>query len=175
MPILSYESPALEEILSSLLYRSDNMYAESVSRILGQHLGGGSARKDGAAAVETVLRQWGVSTDGIDIYDGSGLGRANRITPLFLSNVLRAAALDWDCGDIFPSLLPVAGENGTVRSLLKESVLSGGIALKSGSMTGVKCYAGYYPARHPEYAVVLMVNNYRCNGADLKKQSNSCF
>lgn len=173
--LLSYESPALPDILNSLLCRSDNMYAEAVLRILGQHCKGAPTREAGVEAVEEVLGQWNVDTGGLALYDGSGLGRANRMSPRFLSGLLRAAARDWQCGELFPSLLPVAGEQGTVQSLLKETPLSGSIALKSGSMNGVKCYAGYYPAVRPKYAVSLMVNGYRCNAENLKESIERLF
>lgn len=173
--MLSYESPALPEIIHSLLCRSDNMYAEAVFRMLGQRLGGGTSTDNGSNAVQTILRQWNINPDGMDIYDGSGLGRANHITPQFLATVLRSAARDWNINDIFPSLLPKAGKEGTVKSLLADSPLAGNIALKSGSMNGVKCYAGYYPAVEPKYAVVLMVNGYRCNYDDLTQEIEQLF
>ena len=106
--------------------------------------------------------------DKVTLYDGSGLSRTNRMTPLFLASVLRSAALDWQTGDLFPTLLPRCGVDGTVRNLLKGTCLSGNIALKSGSMTGVRCYAGYYPAERPRYSVVLLTNNFHCTYEQLK-------
>lgn len=49
------------------------------------------------------------------------------------------------------------------------------MALKSGSMTGVQCYAGYYPAEHPQYAVVMMTNKFRCTHDALKKAIETLF
>lgn len=173
--LLSYESPVLPEVIKSLLHRSDNMYAESVLRALGQHCKGQGMREASIAAEAEVLGQWNIDLSGESLYDGSGLARANRMSPRFLTSVLRTAARDWQCGELFPTLLPVAGENGTVKKLLRETSLSGHIALKSGSMRGVKCYSGYYPAERPRYAVTLMVNRYRCNGEQLKKSIEQLF
>ncbi len=161
--IMSYESPVLPEILRSLLYRSDNMYAESMQRKLGEVVNGDPTRENGAKMVTKIVKQWEISTDKVSLYDGSGLSRSNKLTPLFLASVLRSAARDWQTGDLFPTLVPRAGVDGTVRNLLKGTSLAGNIALKSGSMTGVRSYAGYFPATKPRYAVVLMTNNYHCN------------
>ena len=168
MQILSYESPVLPEILKSLLFRSDNMYAESVQRKLGESIYGDPKREYGEKAVTKIVEQWGINMDNVTLYDGSGLSRTNRMTPLFLASVLRSAALDWQTGDLFPTLLPRCGVDGTVRNLLKGTCLSGNIALKSGSMTGVRCYAGYYPAERPRYSVVLLTNNFHCTYEQLK-------
>lgn len=166
--VLSYESPALSEILRSLLTRSDNMYAEAVLRKLGEQSYDSPTREKGIKAEQTILTHWGVDTGEVTLYDGSGLGRANRFSSRFLSDVLRATARDWQCGEQFPPLLPAAGKEGTVRSLLKGTPLAGHIGLKSGSMNGVRCYAGYYPAQCPRYAITLMINGYRCNGEQLR-------
>lgn len=166
--IMSYESPVLPEILRSLLYRSDNMYAEAMQRKLGESLYGEPLRENGEKAVVKIMSQWGLKTNDVTIYDGSGLSRTNRLTPLFLASVLRAAARDWQTGELYTTLLPRCGRDGTVRNLLKNSPLAGNIALKSGSMTGVRSYAGYYPAERPRYAVVLMANGFHCNYDQLK-------
>ena len=161
--VMSYESPLLPDILRSLLYRSDNMYAECMQRRVGESLCGEPTRENGVKAITRILKQWNVPTNGVTLYDGSGLSRSNRITPQFLANVLSAAARDWQTRDVFPTLVPKCGVDGTVRNLLKGTWLAGNICLKSGSMTGVRSYAGYFPASKPKYAVVLMTNGFHCN------------
>lgn len=160
--LLSYASPKLSEILASLLHRSDNMYAESVQRRLGESLYGKPTLENGEKAVMNIVHQWGVETKNMKVYDGSGLSRTNRYSSHFLAEVLRGAAIDPITKDVFPSLLPVCGKDGTVRRLCKETSLSGLIALKSGSMRGVRCYAGYFPVEKPQFAVVMLANNFRC-------------
>ena len=54
--------------------------------------------------------------------------------------------------------------------MLRRSPLRGNIVLKSGSMGGVQCYAGYYPAKNPQYAVAVMVNNFSEKRKDVVKQ-----
>ena len=164
-----HQSPLLQEIASSLLFRSDNMYAEAVLRAVALHDNTFASREMALKSERSVLNAWGIDTDGQIIYDGSGLSRTNHYSPYFLASVLKAAATDSEIGLLYPTLLPVCGQEGTVKRLLKGTELEGKIALKSGSMTRVQCYAGYYPAGNPKYAVVVMANNFRCNYDALKK------
>lgn len=164
-----HQSPLLQEIASSLLFRSDNMYAEAVLRAIALHDGPSASREMALRSERAVLADWGIDIKGQTIYDGSGLARTNHYSPHFLATVLTAAATDPQIGLLFPTLLPVCGQEGTVKKLLKDTPLDGKIALKSGSMTRVQCYAGYYPTGNPKYAVVVMANNFSCNYDALKK------
>ena len=165
-----HQSPLLQDIVSSLLFRSDNMYAEAVLRAIALPDGTSASREMALRSERAVLLDsWGIAMDGQTLYDGSGLARTNRYTPHFLASVLASAATDPEIGTLFPTLLPVCGQEGTVKRLLKGTALEGQIALKSGSMTRVQCYAGYYPTGSPKYAVVVMANNFRCNYDALKK------
>ena len=42
--------------------------------------------------------------------------------------------------------------------------------LKSGSMTQVQCYVGYYPASNPRYSWAVLINNWNCSRAELKNK-----
>ncbi len=168
--LLSHQSPLLEDIIKSLLFRSDNMYAEAVQRAIALVPGKSSSRESALEREYDILNNWGIDTSGQTIYDGSGLSRTNRYSAAFLADVLSHAAADPQTGMLLPTLLPVCGYEGTVRNLLKGTALEGKIALKSGSMNGVLCYAGYYPTGQPQYAVVVMVNGYRCGYGAVKSK-----
>lgn len=167
--IMFYSSPMLDDIVRSLLYRSDNMYAEAVLR--GNSVGFDKAitRKHSLKKERHILKEWDVDLSNVNLYDGSGLSRSNHFTPVFLASTLRAAYLDPKLGKRFSALLPVCGCDGTVRRLLKDTRLDGRIALKSGSMNAVQSYAGYFPADEPRYAVVLMANKFTCSHSDIRK------
>lgn len=173
--IMSYTSPTLSEIVSSLLFRSDNMYAEALQRKLGEIMIGKPTCESGEKAVGKLVKQWDLPTEGVRLYDGSGLSRTNRLTPRFLATLLCRAANDWQTGYLFPSLLPHVGTEGTVKVLLRNTPLTDRLVLKSGSMNGVRSYAGYYPADSPKYAVVLMSNGFRCNYDQLMSAIQTMF
>ena len=55
--------------------------------------------------------------------------------------------------------------------LLADTRLKGALALKSGSMSGVLCYAGYKidTSGNPTHVVVIMVNGFTCKVAEVRK------
>ena len=159
--VYEHQSPLLQEIASSLLFRSDNMYAEGVLRTLPLAAGLPATTANGVHIVNKLWKSRGLDTDGLAMKDGSGLARNGWATPQFLCDVLRLAYADRDSiGADYSQLLPRAGREGSVKRLLLRTPLRGKIVLKSGSMGGVQCYAGYYPASRPRYAVAIMVNNF---------------
>ena len=165
--IYTHYSPSRNEILKSLMVRSDNLFAESMLRAISQ----GKSRKH---ALETQLNLWnsrGLNTDYIAINDGSGLARSNRITPIFMANMLKWMA-NSNYRETYVNYFPLAGKDGTMKNFLKGSKLEGKIALKTGSMNGVQCYAGYKldSNNNPSHTIVIMINNFFCKRADLRSE-----
>ena len=104
------------------------------------------------------------------IADGSGLAVTNRLSPAFLARMLTVMGKGKNAG-VYKKLFPIVGKEGTVRSLLAKTRLTGRLALKSGSMSGVLCYAGYKldSGGRPTHAVVIMVNGFTCRGAEVRR------
>ena len=168
--VADYRSPQLPEVLKSLLYRSNNMFTEMVLRAVALHDDGAATAANGIAKVKALWRSKGVPVDALFMYDGSGLARNGKASARFLCELLRSVQADSDSiGVVFSSLLPLAGVSGTLKSLLAGTPLQGKIALKSGSMGDVQCFAGFYPAENPQYTVAILVNNYSCSRKTLRR------
>lgn len=101
--------------------------------------------------------------EGVKIADGSGLSRSNRVTARFMADVLAHMADN----PYYASFFPLAGQEGTLRRFLAGSKLDGAIALKTGSMSGIQCYAGYKldDDYAPTHIVVVMLNEMTNRGA----------
>lgn len=164
--VYTHYSPLLKDILHSLMVRSDNMYAEGILRAFEPD----SARELCLTREFSLWESRGVNTDGVTILDGSGLSRANVIPPIFLADVLKYMYHS-DSKDLFVSLFPVAGKNGTMRNFMKDTELDGRLALKTGSMNSVQTYAGYAldETGEPTHIVVIMANSYPCSRARLRE------
>lgn len=166
-PLLVNHSPKLKEIMKSLMVRSDNLMAEGVLRAIVP-----GAMRDSVIAVEK--RFWegkGIDTEHQRILDGSGLARSNAVSARFVADVLTAMAHDRKVSRDYVSLFPRAGRDGTLKSFLRKTRLEGKLALKTGSMTGVQCYAGYKldGNDNPTHVVVIMVNNFGCERVEVRK------
>lgn len=136
--------------------RSDNLYAESLLRTYGSGKAGDGST---AAAVAREARKWRqreLPMQDVTIVDGSGLSRSNRVTANFMSALLG----EMSDSDSYVSLFPLAGKEGTLRNFLKDTPLDSYIALKTGSMSGIQCYAGYLLDDNfaPTHSVVVIAN-----------------
>ncbi len=165
-PLTSHTSADFEEILNAMMVNSDNLFAEAMLRALAP----GSTLKDALAREKNLLGGLGISTANVGLFDGSGLSRNDRFSARFLSRLLAAMASRPDAAR-YVALFPLAGCDGTVKKLLRSTRLAGKLALKSGSMMGVLCYAGYKldANNKPTHAVVIMVNGFFCPAAEVRK------
>ena len=110
--LASIDSPDMAQIVARMLTRSDNTIAEMLLKEIGwQALG--SARVLAAEVVEGIMEQTlGPLAAGIEIADGSGLSRYNRLTCASVAELLRQA------GPWSPLVegLAVAGKSGTLKT-----------------------------------------------------------
>lgn len=158
--LLNYPSDTLSNMIRSLNFRSDNLYAEALFRYLSLSDTCRASAKRSAALVDDYWRAEGLDADELFMYDGCGLARNNRISAMLLARILAFAAQQPETGDAFIRSIPLAGEEGTVSRFLRKTRLAGKIRLKSGSMSDVQTFAGYYSTAEKRYAVVVIVNNY---------------
>ena len=174
--LVVHKSPELTEIITSLLDRSDNMFAHALLRAIGarewevkdqEHMPS-NLDAIGVAAVKRWLEQQGVSAESLFMRDGSGLARANKAPVNFFGDMLTMMAHRRFDGVRLCDLMPKAA--GRAGNTLKSNPLSDLIVLKSGSMRHVQCYVGYYPAEEPHYAFAVLVNNFTCSQAGIREQ-----
>lgn len=170
-PLSTHLSPTLEEIIRQTNRYSINMFAEGCLRSLAEH----SASLPGETGTETATRivssYWagrGVKVSQLEMYDGSGLARANKVSPALMTDLLGKL---WrgPSGRGYLLLLPVVGREGTLRLLLKDTRLEGMGRMKSGSIHGVTCYAGYITHGGKTYTVAVMVNNHTRRQSEVRR------
>ncbi len=168
--IYTHFSPAFDSILRSLMHRSDNMMAEGMLRTLSP----GGSREEAIAEELNIWADKGVLPTGVFIEDGSGLSRSDRVTASFMTDVLRSM-LGPEFGTDYTSLFPVAGRDGTMKKTFVDTPLEGSVALKTGSMKGVRSFAGYRfdEAGTPTHIIVVIANGLRCRPDALKKGMES--
>jgi len=164
-PLYVHLSPPFGEILRSLMVRSDNLMAEGMLRALVP----GGTRADALAEERKIWAGEVLSPHGVNLVDGSGLSRSDRLTARFLGGVLRSMASS-DASEVYAGLFPRAGVDGTLRNFLVETPLEGRVAMKTGSMKGVQSYAGYLldDEGRPTHMMVFIANDFRCGRAKLK-------
>ena len=132
------ESPPLIDLVKKANLESNNLYAESLLRTLGKEANDTSPIQ----ARENSLTALGVDSDSYALEDGSGLSRHNLASPSAIVQVLQSIA-DTPVAEIFRETLPVSGESGTLKHRFQETVATGRVQAKTGTMSGISVLSGY--------------------------------
>jgi serine-type D-Ala-D-Ala carboxypeptidase/endopeptidase (penicillin-binding protein 4) len=139
-------SPTLEKINYWFMKKSINLYGESFlnKMALGKQNTGKFENSHGVKAVKNFWQQKGIAPTALNIYDGSGLSPANRVTTKTLATILQYAQKQaW-----FESYLNAFPNYNEMK-------------LKSGTIGDVKGFAGYHTAKDgTDYIIAFLVNNY---------------
>lgn len=154
--LLDHRSVPIDEIMRSCMMRSDNQYAEALFRTFAVENGRKGSLEEAAGQETRLWKKDKAPMQGVNIVDGSGLSRHNRVTADFMAHVLRQGSSD----PYYASFFPLAGQEGTLKRFLSGTPLEGYVALKTGSMNGIQCYAGYKLDDDyvPTHIIVVMLN-----------------
>ena len=71
--------------------------------------------------------------------------------------------------ETFLNSLPVAGVSGTLKFLGEGTPIEGNFIGKSGSMSGVRCYSGYFTKNSNYFPFTIMINNFICSDYLIRK------
>lgn len=164
--LLEHRSPALSEIITSLLDRSDNMFTDGVLRAVARQAGREVTARAGAAVVDSLWRSKGIDTQALFQYDGSGLSAHNRASSRFFVEMLSYMAKHPAEGVFLSQLMPEVRRR--IGKLIPDTPLATNLVVKSGSINNVQTFVGYFPAKRPRYAWALLVNNWNGTRAALR-------
>jgi D-alanyl-D-alanine carboxypeptidase/D-alanyl-D-alanine-endopeptidase (penicillin-binding protein 4) len=147
---------------------SQNLHAEMALRAVAKarrHVG---SREAGIAEQQTFLDGVGIGRASYTFADGSGLSRLDLVAPAavvrLLAHMYHSAARD-----AWVSLLPVAGQDGTLHARFADTAVAGRIFAKTGSLSHASALSGYARRKNGEMlAFSILVNNYNGPGADLR-------
>lgn len=146
-PLASVRSASVAKIVEAMIAQSDNEAAEILLRHIAIAAGRPATFDGGVATVQSVLRRLGIDVSGLQLYDGSGLSRRNRIAPQTLAEAV-AVSVGKDGTDSLISDLAVGGFTGTLERRFGKADAGRGIVRgKSGTLTGVHSLAGYVTDR----------------------------
>ena len=153
-------SPPLSELLQVMDKVSDNLHAELMLREVGRVTRGDGTTEAGLAEMSAYLTAAGAQPGDWRLEDGSGLSRNTLVTPRLLTHILARMARSPD-RDVWISLLPVGGEDGTLSRRL--CCMSGGrgVRAKTGTLSRAFALSGYVDsATHGQLAFSILVNDF---------------
>lgn len=144
-----------DSLYKRMLHVSDNQFAEQVLFMIAAERGYATIDQSPELRrmADSVLRYPATSANWVD---GSGLSRYNLFTPNVLIDLLGRIYAKVPEQRLF-TLLPAAGQSGTLRSM----ALNGRpyVFAKSGSMTGVYNLSGYMQTKRGKTLFFSIMNN----------------
>lgn len=139
--IAAVESAPIRDIVYQSLLVSDNVLADVLARLIAVEIGYPGSFSGGAQAMLHQLDKMGLTTEGLNLVDGSGLSPDGRITPRLEVELLAHALEDPQMMDGV-ARLPTAGFSGTLTSRMDQGQGAGTVRAKTGGLTGVRSLAG---------------------------------
>ena len=167
--ILIHYSPSLVDLVKCVNYRSNNNFAEHLL-VKSASTQNKMIKLDEASAFLKLFWKRKLGSSAFTFKDGSGLSRLNLSSPnlynQLLSFQLNSKSL---IKETFMSSLPIAGISGTLKSLGNGTTIEGKFIGKSGSMSGVRCYSGYFNKSSDYFPFTIMINNFISSDYVIKK------
>jgi D-alanyl-D-alanine carboxypeptidase/D-alanyl-D-alanine-endopeptidase (penicillin-binding protein 4) len=158
--LVAYQlSPPLKEIASATNKISNNFFAETLLKTIGVQWKQNASYDSSLAAVHYLLDSLLVPASGFKMADGSGLSRRNYVSAQFMVDYLTMMYYSEVYDDFFYTLA-TPGDRGTFLTLLRSSPNKKRLHAKSGSMGGVRCYAGYVENPRGTIIFAVLVNNF---------------
>ena len=152
--IYRHVSPSLDSINYWFLKKSINLYGEALIKTMALEKSGFGSTEKGVELLKDFWNDKGVENSALNIFDGSGLSPQNRVT-----------------ADALIKALQYAKKRPWFNSFYFDLPEHNGMKMKSGSINGVRSYAGYQKAGNgKEYSFAVIVNNYDGKSADVIKK-----
>ncbi|MFI7294527.1 D-alanyl-D-alanine carboxypeptidase/D-alanyl-D-alanine-endopeptidase [Streptomyces sp. NPDC050121] len=169
VPVARHTSAPLSDIVHTMLKTSDNNMAETLLRMTALGAGRQATFEDGTEVVRQVLSlRYGVSLDHFEMYDGSGLSRADRIPAATLADILELLTeprYAHTLGSILDGL-PVSGEAGSTLGPewgrfddVNSKCAVGKVHAKTGTLTGAIALSGLTQGKDGKWKVFSFIEN----------------
>lgn len=169
--LCTIDSPSLSQMIAVINGRSHNLLADHLLLALAPAVPAGSWWD---AATNLVSKYWvEQQVDGAarwKLYDGSGLSVFSLLSVRSLNELLSNMHHS-DDADLFQSSLAVGGVSGTLRNLWTDDAVRGRVYAKSGSMTGVIGYAGYFKTHKGSMCAFSVIVNHSTASAPIVRKS----
>ena len=160
--VVAVHQTKLADALKRINKQSQNNFAEAFCKLLGRGYREKQGRPEpgswtaGAQATKAFLQRNHIDASKIEIVDGSGLSRDNRVTSRMISDLLVVMAKHKDRKAWFDSL-GTSGEDGTISKRMLD--LKGRVHAKTGFIGGVRSLSGYVQNDNGRWIVFSIIYN----------------
>lgn len=170
--IYTHYSPNLADIVRRTNMESVNLYCEAMLKTIGWQEGGIGSTQAGLEEQEKYWKGKGLSFDGCNLVDGSGLSEGDKVTGLFLARLLeKMAQQEASVFQAFYESIPEAGRSGSLKNRFKGTAAEGRLRAKSGTLENVRAFSGYIETKDGRLlAFSVIANNYLISGGAMRQK-----
>lgn len=149
----------IDQVLMRMLKQSDNLYAESMFYQIAASSGNRPATAKSAKALERqLIDKLGLDASRYRLADGSGLSLYNYVSPELEVRFLRYAYENKGIYNHLLPALPIAGEDGTLKSRMRSQFTMGNVHAKTGTVEGISSLCGYLTAANGHHICFCIIN-----------------
>ncbi len=156
--IFVVRSVPLRTILPYFLKPSQNQMGEVLMRTVGLERTGVGTAYSGIAVASRQLAAWGIPRDGYELHDGSGMARADLISPETIVRIFDRMRMSSDFL-VFYNALPIAGVDGTISRRMRGTPAASNVHAKTGSLHWVRSLSGYVTDADGERLIFSVLAN----------------
>jgi len=154
--IYKHKSPALNKIIYWTNFKSHNLFAEHLLKMIGHKVAGKGTTLAGLEAIVAYWHSKGINMNGSYFADGSGLSRLNAISTKQQALMLVKASKE----SYWPTIINSFPEH-----------FNGKVKTKSGYITRARGYTGViFTDSGKQLAFSVVVNNYDYNAASMRRK-----
>ena len=153
--------------IQNVNYQSNNSFAEHLLMKALESKTPNIMYDEAAEKLESFWKEK-LNLEEIIFKDGCGLSRLNLASPYSINSLLINQIKSNTFPDFLKSL-PAAGVSGTLKYIGNNTAIEGNFIGKSGSMSGVRCYSGYFLKKEQYFPFTIMVNNFTTSDYIVRK------
>ncbi len=159
--LAEWTSASLADTVRDINKYSNNVMARQLLLTLSIDGEQAASTERGVEKIKSWLAAQKIDAPELELENGSGLSRHEKIAPQSMARLLVAAYHSAVMPELISSL-PVVAVDGTMRNRLKDSAIAGRAHIKTGTLNDVRAIAGYVlAASGKRYVVVGFVNHSR--------------
>ena len=158
-PFIVSSSPPLSTMVEFALTWSDNLLAERLARLASKASGNSFDDTGVNKTFHTVLTNFGIDPDLLEVSDGSGLSKKNRVTARSIATLLMKIRNEAQYKPIYDGL-PIGGVSGTLlkRFINTAPQAVGLVHAKTGTLNGTVSLAGFVDSGDRQYIFVAIAD-----------------
>ena len=169
--IFEHHSPPLRNIVKRTNIKSVNLYCETLLKALGKTQRAEGSSEAGLEVMENYWTGKGVNFSGCFLEDGSGLSAKNVVTARFMAQFMSEVEQEKAYFTAFYDSLPVAGQSGNMKYLLRGTEAAGNIRAKTGTLKRVRSFTGYADTKSGKrLAFCIIANNFSGSGGTIRRK-----